>query len=85
MQERLRVGNVESMTSVIFVVHGKVLLRARQEQLRPATTAERVLGELQTTNVDEIAQVVNNLPRAVAVDLTGQVQLKRTSMMTQSW
>ena len=73
VQERRRVGNVESMTGVVWLVHGKVLLRATPEQLRPATSAERVLGELQNTNLDEFTQVVNNLPKGVAVDLTGQV------------
>ena len=70
-RERRRVGNVESMTGVVLLVHGKVLLRAKPEQLRPATSAERVLGELQNTSLDEFTQVVNNLPKGV--DLTGQV------------
>ena len=44
MQERRRAGNVESMTGVVWLVHGKVPLRATPEQLRPATAAERVVG-----------------------------------------
>ena len=44
-------------------------MRATQEQLRPATSAEWVLRELQNTSLD----VVNNLPIRVAVDLPGQV------------
>ena len=75
MQERRRVGNVESTTGVVWLVHGKVLLRATPEQLRPATSAERVLGELQNTSLDEFTWVVNNVPKGVAVDLTGQVGL----------
>ena len=63
MQERRRVGNVESMTGVVWLVHGKVLLRATPEQLRPATSAERVLGELQNTSLDDFTQVVNNVPK----------------------
>ena len=73
MQERRRVGNVESMTGVVWLVDGKVLLRATPEQLRPATSAERVLGELQNTSRDEFTQVVSGLPKGVTVDLTGQV------------
>ena len=61
MQERRRVGNVESMTGVVWFVHGKVvLLRATPEQLRPVTAAERFLGELQNTNLDVFTQVVDN-------------------------
>ena len=61
------------MTGVIWSVHGKVLLLTTPEQLRSPTSAERVLGEIQNTNLDEFTQVVDNLPKGVAVDLTGQV------------
>ena len=63
------------MTGVVWLVHGKVLLRATPEQLRPATTAERVLGELQNTNLDDVTQVVGILPKWVLVDRTCQIGL----------
>ena len=40
------------MTAVFWLVHGKNSL-AGHTQVRPATTAERVLVELQNTNLDE--------------------------------
>ena len=72
MQERRRVGNVESMTGVVWLFHGKAQLRATPEQLRPATAAERV-GEAQNTNLDMSTQMIDILPNVVAVDLTGQI------------
>ena len=60
------------MTGVVWLVHGQVL-RVTPEQLRPATAAERVLGELQNTNHGVLTQVVDSLPKGVPVDLTGRI------------
>ena len=60
------------MTGIVWLVHGMLLLRAAPGQLRPATAAMRVMGELQDRNLDVFTQVVGNLPRGVTVDLTGQ-------------
>ena len=79
MQERRRVGNVESMTGVVWLFHGKAVLRDTTEQLRPATAAERV-GEVQHTNLDVFTQVIDNIPKFVAVDLTGQVGPKEENI-----
>ena len=63
MQEKRRVGNVESMTGVVSSV---------PPQSSFVQPAERV-GEVQHTNLDVFTQVVDNLPNVVAVDLTGQI------------
>ena len=60
------------MTSVVWLVHENVLLQATPEQLRRATAAERVLGELPNKYLNVFTQVVDNLPKGVAVDLTSQ-------------
>ena len=83
VQGRRPVGNVESMSGVVWLVHGKVLLRATLERLRPAIPAERVLGESQNTTLDEFTQVVDNLPNIVADGSLGSNW--RTWMTTQSW
>ena len=61
---------MESVTGIVWLVHGKILLRATPEKLRPATIPARVMGELQDTNLDVFTQVVENLREAV--DLTVQ-------------
>ena len=54
-----------------------------QERRRVGERGVHVLGELWNTNLDDFTQVVDNLPKDVAVDLTGQIGPTEKKIMRQ--